>query len=344
LQEGSRMASEDTQDVRALVETLDQMLGGFQTTQALHVAARLAILDVLHSGPKTSSALADAVGAHEPSLRRLLGFLTTIDILTHDGDGRFAATAMGDLLRADHPESARPWALLLGAPPIWRPWGELYEAIVSGRPAFDQVYGEPYFTYLGHRDQEAALFNAAMTSDSNLSAILDAYDFSGFAKIVDVGGGQGALLRGILEQSPQATGVLYDLPSLVAQGHELKNSAVAERCEVVGGDMFDSVPAGGDAYILKRIIHDWSDAEALEILRNCRQAMSDQGTLLLIESIRQPAHHADPATAADLMMLVLVTGRERTEEEFRELYAAAGFTLTRVLPAGGRSIIEGVCV
>lgn len=328
-------------------EALGRLLDGFQATQALHVAARLGLAEALRDGPKTSQALADHAGAHEPSLRRLLGFLTTLGVLAQDREERFATTPVADLLRADHPESQRPWALLLGAPAIWRPWGDLYEAVMTGRPAFERVYGEPFFSYLGHDPEQAALFNAAMSSDTaNLAEILDAYDFSTAGTIVDIGGGHGALLRGILERAPQAKAILFDLPAVVA-GVEDGRAPTAESTaepgyERVGGDMFASAPTGGDLYILKRIIHDWSDAEALQILRNCREAMSPHGKVLLIEAIRQPTRQADPATAADLMMLTLVTGRERSEAEFRRLLSQAGFRLTRIIPAGYRSLIEAV--
>lgn len=311
----------------------------------MHVAAKLNIIDLLHEGPKTPRELAESTGAHEPSLRRLLGFLTTVDVLNADGEGRFVATEMGELLRSDHPESERPWAILLGSPIIWRPWGDLYESILTGQPAFDRVFEEPFFQYLGRNPDDSEAFNAAMTSSSSdVPTILDAYDFSGLSRIVDIGGGQGALLQGILERHPQASGVLYDLPTVVADSQWISDSTVSSRCEVVGGDMFQSVPAGGDAYILKRIVHDWSDAEAIQILQNCRQAMNEQGRVLLVERIAQPASQGNPATSSDLMMLVLVSGRERTEEEFRELYAEAGLKLTRVISAGGRSIIEGIRV
>ena len=363
----SSPAADSTADVaHDPAGALGQLLGGFRATQAIHVAARLGLVDMLRDGPRTSQALADRVGAHEPSLRRLLGFLTTLGVLAQDGEGHFLTTPVGDLLRADHPESERPWALLLGAPAIWRPWGSLYEAVVTGRPAFEQVYGEPFFSYRGHDPAQAALVNAAMSSDTaNIGEVLDAYDFSGAGIIVDIGGGHGALLRGILERAPQARGILFDLPAVVAEAEaeaeaERAGKPVAEEAalastlvptaepeiepeyERVGGDMFASVPAGGDLYVLKRIVHDWSDAEAIQILRNCREAMIPHGKVLLIESIRQPARQADPATAADLMMLALVTGRERTEAEFRGLLAAAGFRLTRIIPAGQRSLIEAV--
>jgi hypothetical protein len=183
-----------------------------------------------------------------------------------------------------------------------------------------------------------------MTSATNgdLLAILAAYDFSGFRRTVDVGGGQGALLRSILERCPNATGALCDIPSVVAEASEIKGSAVAERCDFVRADMFQFVPAGDDAYILKAVVHDWSDEEAIQILRNCREGIRDGGKALLIEFVIKPSNQPDFAKWLDLNMLVILTGRERTEEEFRDLYAAAGFRLRRIIPAGGLSIIEGV--
>jgi len=334
--------SKEPSAVPTPAERVDELLGGFQATQALHAAAKLGVFDVLRDESKTSDEIAVAVGAHEPSLRRLLRFLGTIGALVEDGYGRFAATPMGELLRSDHPASARPWAILYGSPAIWRTYGELYESVLSGQPAFERVHGAPFFEYLERNQEDASVFNAAMTSGGSPSAILDAYDFSSFAKIVDVGGGQGALLQAILEQYPHATGVLYDLPSVIAQASAITDVTVAARRQVVAGDMFQSIPTGCDAYLLKRIIHDWSDAEAIQILRNCRQAMSDQGRILLIEQIIQPSHQSSATTSADLNMLVLVSGRERTEKEFRDLLASAGLELTRVIPAGGRSVIEAV--
>lgn len=321
-------------------QVIGQMLDGYMATQALHVTAKLGIIDVLRQGPRRAKEIARDVGAHEPSMRRFLGFLTALHLVAEDDEGKFTATAMGELLHPDHPRSIQRWALLLGAPLIWRPWGELYETVMTGQPAFDRVYGESFFGYLEHSPDDAAVFNAAMSSDiGRNSVILDAYDFSDVANIIDVGGCQGGLLQSILERYPRARGVLFDLPFVVADAREFKDSEVANRCELVGGDMFHSVPAGGDAYLLKRIIHDWSDGEAIQILRNCRAAMGNQGKVLLVEQIVQPS---EMSPVSDLMMLVLVTGRERTEDEFRALYAAAGFKLTEVTPAGGYSVIEGV--
>jgi hypothetical protein len=338
------MESEATMAAMPSAAVLWQMISGFMVSQALYTAAKLGIIDVLGDGSKRPTEIADAVGAHALSLRRLCRALTTIDILTEDEHGRFTATAMGKLLRSDHPQSMRPWAILMCSSFLWRPWGELSNAIVTGMPAFDQVYDESFFAYIGRRPQEAAVFNAGMTSNTSevLPALLAAYNFSGFGKIIDVGGGQGALLRGILEQYPDATGVLCDLPFVVAEASEISGTAVADRCALVGTNIFQSVPAGGDAYILKWIVHDWSDAEVLQILHNCRQGIHAEGKLLVIEAVLKPSNEPDPLTWTDLNMLVMVSGRERTEQEFRELYAAAGFQLTRILFAGGNSIIEGI--
>ncbi len=316
---------------------LMEMLDGYEISQALHVAAKLRLVEVIRAGARTSEDIARYVGAHEPALLRFLRFLVAAKILSEAEPGVFSVTPMGAMLAADHPQSIYPWAALLGSPIIWRPWGELYTTVMTGQPAFDTVFGEPYFQYLEHHPGEAAIFNAAMSDDGSATTILGAYDFSGGARIVDVGGGQGEFLRSILEAHPDARGVLYDLPSVVAGAHELRGSAVASRCEVVGGDMFESVPADGDVYVLKRIVHDWSDGEAVQILKNCREAMGDGGKVVLVEHIVRPAE-----MSPDLMMLVLVTGRERTEEDFRALFAGAGLNLTRVLAAGSYSVIEGM--
>jgi hypothetical protein len=318
-----------------------QLIRGFQASQALHAAAKLGVVDILAEGPKTAGEIASVAGAEEPGLRRLLRFLTAIDVLTEDMSGRFAPTEMGALLGAEHPQSVKAWAAVFGSPQFWRPWGQLTQALRSGQPGFNLAFGEPHFTYLSHNPEEAAAFNAAMTSGtrSQLGAILNAYDFSGFARVVDVGGGQGGLLRAILERCPQTQGVLFDMPSTVAG--ELKGSAVEARCEFSGGDMFQDVPMGGDAYVLKWILHDWSDTEGIQILRNIRQAMRAEGKLIVIERLIGPSNQPDPVKWGDLMMLVMLTGRERTEVEFRDMFAAAGFKLTRVLAAGEFAVMEG---
>jgi hypothetical protein len=232
---------------------------------------------------------------------------------------------------------------MYAAPFFWNAWGRLYDTVKTGTPGFDLAHGEPIFAYLARRPEDAAIFNSAMTSATaaDTPTILSAYDFSQFKKIVDVGGGHGALLRAILERHPTATGVLSDQPAVLAGATALQASAVGSRCELIAADMFRSVPAGGDAYILKRVLHDWSDAESVQILNACRRAIAADGRILVMDWIVKPPNQPDPAKWMDLNMLALLTGRERTEQEFRALFAQAGFRLTRTVPTARLGIVEG---
>lgn len=339
------MSDAPTPSPAAVTEVM-RMIRGFMLSQALHVAAKLAVFDVLRDGPRRPQEIAEACGAQEPALYRLLRFLTAVDVLREEADGRFAATALGDTLRSDHPQSARPLAVMYGEPFFWRSWGELYETIRSGTTGFDRVHGQSFFDFFAEHPVEAAVFDAGMTSASriDLPSILGAYDFSGFTRIIDVGGGNGALLRGILEHHSTATGVLCDLPSVLSRASELHHAEVAARCELAAADFFQVVPPDGDAYILKRVLHDWGDAEAVRLLTNVRRAIVADGKVLVIEAVVQASNQPDPAKWMDLNMLAVLHGRERTAAEFGLLYAKAGFRLTRVVPAGGLSIIEGVPV
>ena len=227
---------------------------------------------------------------------------------------------------------------------FWRPWGDLRETIVTGQPAFERVHGATGIEYLAAHPDEAAIFNAAMTSASSvqLSDIVAAYDFSRFERIVDVGGGQGLLLHGILSANPRLQGVLADLPQVVAAANTVRSGPIADRCAVAGIDFFQSVPEGADAYVAKSVIHDWNDHDAVRILKNCRRAIRQDGTMLLIELILKPANQPDFARFTDLHMLVVAPGgQERTEAQFRTLLGEASFQLTRVIrTAGFMSIIE----
>lgn len=322
-----------------------QLTWGFMASQAVHVAAKLAVFDALSDAPKTAAEVAAACDAQAPAVERVLRFLTTVDVLHEDEHGRFSSTPLGDTLRSDHPPSVRPLALMY-AELFWDAWGKLYETVKTGRPGFQLAHDEALFDYLTQRPAAAAVFNAGMTSSSNLDVprLLAAYDFSAFRTIVDVGGGHGALLRAILEQAPNAAGVLCDRPEVLAGAHEVTQSAVANRCTLVAIDMFESVPAGGDAYVMKRILHDWSDDESVQILRNCRRVIAADGKVLVMDAVVKPPNQPDPAKWMDLNMLALLTGRERTETEFRELFARAGFRLTRIVPTPRVSIVEGMPV
>lgn len=321
---------------------VQELITGFIATQALHAASKLAIFDALSARPMTASEIASAVGCNEENAGRLLRFLTSVDVLHEDENERFTLTKEGETLCSDHPASMRAWALLFGEPFIWNSWGRFEDAIRYGKPGFDCAYGQRFFDYLNEHPVDSAIFNAAMSSSSGheCAAILASYDFSGISRIADIGGGQGTLLRGILEQYPDARGLLCDLPSVVSGANDGADANIVARCECVGINFFESVPPGCDIYILKKIVHDWNDAQVTALFRNCRQAMSRQGRILVVESIVQSSNEADPAKWKDLNMLALVTGRERTAEEFHGLLDAAGFQVTRILGAGSLSIIE----
>ena len=321
-----------------------QSLLGFMMPQAIHVAAKLGIADIVAKTPATIEELAAATRSSAPSLRRLLTFLASAGIFSEDSAGKYRQTPFSDTLRADHPQSLRAFAILFGSGILWRSFGDLATTIATGEPAFHHVFGMSFFEYLAAHPEDATIFNAGMTSMSSfeLPAIVAAYDFSGFERVVDVGGGQGALLLGVLSANPKLRGMLFDMPSVVANAIALKTGSMAGRCEVIGGDFFKSVPEGADGYLMRVVIHDWNDDDALKILKSCRRAIRPDGKLLLIESVLKPANQPDLSRFNDLIMLALTPGgRERTEAEFNELLRKAGFALTRVIPATGlTSIVE----
>jgi SAM-dependent methyltransferase len=230
--------------------------------------------------------------------------------------------------------------MMLGAAFVWRPTGELASAVASGQPAFEHVYGTQFFRYLAQNRDDAAIFNAAMSSaPAWIDAVVNAYDFTQFEQIVDVGGGRGALLVGILSANPRLRGVLYDLPGVADNVETRARESVADRLEVMTGDFFDSVPAGADAYLLSGVIHDWPDEPAARILKNVRRAIRPQGRLLVLDAVLTRSN--DPAQAMmDLAMMVLTGGQERSESQFRSLLNDAGFSLMNVRPTMGASVLE----
>jgi hypothetical protein len=336
------MGTEDTSQTNAPPSTqLMQLLwpAGL-VVQAIHVAAKLGLADLVAAGPKTVVELSEATRMHRTSLARLLRALSSLGIFAEDTSGRYCQTPLSEALRADHPESVQPLAIMFGARFIWEPVGRLGESIRTGEVAFERVQSVSFFRHLAENPEDAAVFNAAMSSmPSYLADIVGRYDFSKFRRIVDVGGGHGALLAAILDANPQAHGVLQDLPPVVAGASALRREGIADRCEIVAGDFFEGVPDGGDAYLLKGIVHDWNDEAAVAILRNCRRAIRPDGTLLLLDTVLTGSDdHA--GALMDLLMMVLTGGRERTELEFRSLLQEAGFSLTRVISTRGHSILE----
>jgi hypothetical protein len=321
---------------------LRRLVDGYQVSQSLHVAATLKLADLLADGPRTGDELAAATEAHADALYRLLRALAAVGVFKELDDGRFELTPLGEGLRTDAPASIHGWAAFIGRPYIWNTWSALVHSIGTGENTFRHVHGTDVWTFRSERPEEAAIFDAAMTSVTGQqdAAILRAYDFGRFGEIVDIAGGRGRLLRSILAKHPSVRGVLFDLPHVIAQAGDLLEP-VADRCRLVGGSFFESVPEGADAYLLKSIIHDWEDEESIAILRTVRAAMPEHGVVLVIERDLGAPNENAPAKLSDLIMLVGPGGRERTEDEYAALFAAAGFTYARATPTtAGMSLFE----
>ncbi len=332
-----------TVDDLSLRDTLRRLTNGFQVSQAIHVAASLRIADLLSNGPRSVEDLAATTGTTATALTRLLRALASIGIFAEEA-GRFGQTALSNYLRSDVTGSLRAWAMRIGRPDHWRTWGELERSLRSGTSAFRELYGVTAWDWRAAHPEENAIFNAAMTglSAGMVESIVAAYDFSQIRSIVDVGGGEGALLAAILAANPPMRGIVFDLPHvLTGASAVLQRAGVTDRCQLVAGSFFETIPPGADAYILKSIIHDWDDAAALAILRCCRIAIPDTGRLLLVEHALKPVNEPDPARFSDLNMLVMLGGQEREPDEFERLCAGAGFRLTAIVPtASTHSVIE----
>ncbi len=323
--------------------TLRRMVEGYQVSQAIHVAATLGIADLLAGASLTSDELAAATGTHPPTLYRLLRALASVEVL-HELEGRcFELAPLGQPLRSDVPDSMAGWAAFIGRPYYWQAWAGLLHSVGTGENAFRHVHGTDVWTYRSKHPDESAVFDRAMTSLSRRStaALLAAYDFGRFRTIVDVGGGNGALLAAVLSAYPPVQGVLYDQPHVVTGAASLfERAGVADRCRTVGGDFFQSVPQGADAYVLRAVIHDWDDDAAIRILTVVRQAVAEDGRVLIVERVIGAPNEGRDAKFSDLNMLVSPDGRERTREEFVALLVSSGLRLERVLDAGSFSVLE----
>jgi hypothetical protein len=327
---------------------LMRLVNGYQVSQAIQVVATLGIADLLRHGPRTSDDLAAATDAHPRTLYRVLRAVAAVGVL-HEGEGAsFSLTAMGEGLSSDAVEPVGQWAAFIGRPYYWQAWGDLLHSVRTGENAFRHVHGAAIWDYRAQHPDEGAIFDRAMTGLSRgvTGAVVEAYDFSRFASVVDVAGGQGALLAAILAAHLDMRGVLFDQPHVVARAAEvLRAAGVGDRCEVVGGSFFEAVPEGADAYLLKAIVHDWDDATSIKILEACRRAMRPEAKLLVLERVVAPPNEGAATKLSDLNMLVAPGGEERTADEFAALLTAAGFRLTAIVPTGTRlSVIEAVPV
>lgn len=322
------------------------MLNAFLTVQALRTAAVLEIPDLLAGGPLSIDQLATDTGADRQSLYRLLRMLAGADVLREEADQHFSLTDLGKTLRTDAPNSVRDWALYVGAPETWEAWGRLPDAVMTGEPGFVLAHGMSTYDFLTEHQDLGATFDRWMTrqSEQHNDAIVAAYDFSPFATVADIGGGEGSTLAAILRAYPSARGLLFDLPQVVERATSLGAMNVAERCDVVGGDMLAGVPSGADLYVLKRTLMIWGDDQSVQTLHNCAAVLPPGGRVLVIEMLMPPANEPGPARSFDVLMLLANKGGQiRTEDQFRELFAAAGLELTRAIPTTSPNVLlEGV--
>lgn len=315
------------------------------TTQALYVAAKIKIADLLSDGEKTTAELAAATETHERALYRVLRSLASMGIFEETAPKTFANTYISELLRSDVPNTMRNGAIFMGEAWHYNVWANMLYSVKTGKPAWGHTHGKEVFDYFPENAEHSEIFNNAMTDMSAATApvVVEAYDFSGIEKLADIAGGHGFLLSQILKANPEIKGILFDLPHVLAGADEiLSRENVADRVEKVSGDFFAEVPSA-DAYIMKHIIHDWDDERSIKILQSIYRAMNPGGKLLIVETVVPEGNEPHYSKLLDLEMLTSPGGIERTAEEYRELLAHAGFALTKIVPTKSPfSIIEAV--
>jgi ubiquinone/menaquinone biosynthesis C-methylase UbiE len=325
-----------------------QMASGYWVSQSIYVAAKLGIADLLKDSPKSCDELATATGTHAPSLYRVLRALASLGVFAETQPNHFTLTPLAACLQSDVPDSIRAYVIMQGEE-HYQAWGDLLHGVQTGGSPFEHIYGMNLFDYLAQNPESAKIFDESMTNLSVIesAAIAASYDFSSIQTLVDVAGGEGLLIASILKSNPTLKGVLFDRPYVIERAKRfLEAEGVLERCQLAAGNFFESVPEGGDAYILKHIIHDWDDERAIAILKQCHKVMPDNGKVLVAEQVIPPGNEPFMGKLLDLHMLVMTPGgRERTEAEYRALFEKAGFKLTRIVPTQDEvSIIEGIRV
>jgi hypothetical protein len=322
-----------------------QLSTGYIASTCVYLAVKLRIPDLLAAAPRPVNDLAGELGVNEDALYRVMRTLVSLGVFEENAPRTFANTLTSTILRSETPGSMYDMALWMSDPFHFQVYANALHSLRTGRPAVEQTVGVPVFEYFPKHPEESEIFNNAMTMFSGMviPAVLEVFDFSGIGTLVDVAGGHGRVLTSILQKYPTMRGVLFDLEHVLAGARAVIESlGLSDRCRTVSGDFFKAVPAGGDAYIMKHIIHDWDDERAATILKNIRSAMNPGGRLILLESVVAPGNQPDFAKLIDLEMLLMPGGRERTEQEFRDLFARAGFELTRITPTKSPlSVIEG---
>ena len=328
----------------AHVGILQIMTGSF-VAGAIACLAQLGIPDLVDGAPKSARELASQIGADPQALYRLMRATASVGVLAEGPDGKFSQTPMSTVLRSDATPSLRSFAIMGGREWHGRGWSQLEYCVRTGKQALDKIYGTHVFDFFKQHPAEAQIFNDAMTELSMIDgpAVADAYNFEGIHSIVDVAGGHGFLLATILERNPHLRGTLYEAPHVIEGAANGPLQPVMERCTLACGDMFSSVPAGADAYIMKHIIHDWPDDLCIQLLKACRKGVNANGRLLVVDSVIRPGNDFSPGKFLDLQMLIFPSGCERTEKQFCDLFVAAGWQLRRIIPtAASDSIVEGV--
>ena len=321
-----------------------QILNGAHVAGAVSCLAQLGIPDLVESAPQSAEELAKQIGANPQALYRLMRATACVGVLSEGPDGKFSQTPMSSVLRSNVTPSLRSLAIMGGREWHARGWSRLEYCVRTGKQALDELYGAHIFEFLKQHPEEAQIFNDTMTELSMMDspAVADAYNFDGIQSIVDIAGGHGLLLATILQRNPHLKGTLYEMPHVLEGAANGPLKPVMNRCALASGDMFSSVPTGADAYIMKHIIHDWPDELCLKILKACRKSVNAGGKLLVVDAVIQPGNDFSPGKFLDLQMLIFPSGSERTEKQFRDLFAAAGWKLNRIIPtAAPDSIVEG---
>ena len=334
----------------AAAEQLFQLALGFIPAISVNVVAKLSIAEQLSAGPRTAEELARVCNVNPDGLYRLMRAVASVGVFRELEHGRFEQTPISDLLRADHPQTLRPFVMFFPDPLHFRCYANLMHSVQTGQSSVKPTLGKELFEYLADHPEDSAIFNAAMVNLTHMfiPAVLEAYDFRETQVLADIGGGHGSVVASILQKYPLMKGILFDIEHVVrGAGSYLQSMGVSNRCTVVGGDFFKSIPDGADTYIMKNIIHDWYDEKSIAIIRNIRQALGDRrgGKLLLLEFVVTPGNEPHLAKWADIEMLAMPGGKERTEREYAELFAKSGFRLNRVVPTQApSSVIEAVPV
>jgi hypothetical protein len=315
-------------------EQLNRILNGAALSRAVCTIAELGVADLVQSGqPQPIEHLAKASKTHEPSLYRILRFLASHGLFRETENRHFDHTPLSAALRTDAPNSFRAGAVMFHH--LFPGWDGLHHSIQTGEPGFDKVFGAPIFDYIQAHPEMGPIFDAGMTSFNchETTAMLDAYDFTGINVLADIGGGNGSLLSAVLERYPKMKGILFDLGHVGERAKKnLKAAGLADRCTVVEGSFFETIPAGADAYLFRHIIHDWTDEQCAQILGHCRKVIPANGKLLIVDCVVPAGNTSCPSKDMDMVMLTFPGGQERTEAQFRSLLKASGFELKSITP------------